>query len=235
MTIALDQSGSVSILSGTTTATIDITAATTGAWVYLWIALGGVATTGLTVTGFTDVVTQQDEGTTLHYALMRRKKVAGDTTFTANWTGSNKGVFSWASFSGVDATTPDEAAVMAVNGTTSRTVVPTSSATATAANRHALAFFAVRTTTSGIAPFTWTPDAALSEVLDIDNAAAASAPWIGTESAFSAAPVASGAHTYSGTHSGGSLLHDASALLYLIPAAGGGGSTNWQGGFGDVM
>jgi len=234
MTIAVDNFGSTVITAGATSRAINFSAATDGTWVYCWVSLGG-AVSALTVAGFTSVVTPSVEGTAMYYGLFRRKKVAGDTTAAISWTGSAKGTIVWVSVAGVDGTTPDESATIANNGTTSRTGVPTPSATPTATNRFALAFFGARTTNSANKPISWTADAGLIEVIDIDNNAAASSPWIGAQIAISPSAVTNAAHTYTGSHNVAES-HDGSVLLYLIPAAGGGGgSSNWGGSFADAM
>lgn len=215
-----DSSGSTAILAGTTSAVVDITAAAVGAVCYAWAALGANSGT-VSATGWTDPsnVINADEGTVAHYAILRRIKQSGDTTFTFSWSASAKGVIAWQSYTGVDPVTPDEQAALATNGVTSRTAVPTPSATPTAANRVPVAFFAVRTSTVGNKPITWTPDAATTERVDVDNNASGSAPWMGVEIADTATAVSQAAHSYTATHNA-SEGHDGSAILYLIPSSG---------------
>lgn len=215
-TIALDTTGSTSVLAGTTSTTVDITAAAVGAWCYCWVAL--VINSGaVTATGWTSLL-NSDEGTSAHYALLRRQKQLGDTTFTFSWTTSTKGTLAWASWTGLDSVTPDEQATLATNGVTGRTAVPTPSATPTAADRWAAAFFGVRTSTVGNKPITWTPDGATTERIDVDNNLAGSSPWSGVEIADTNAAVTQAAHSYTATHNA-SEGHDGSAILFLIPGA----------------
>jgi hypothetical protein len=217
-TLAFDTSGSTAMTAGATSTTIDITAAAVGAICYVWIAIGPAPTGTINITGWTNVFTQTEDGTTARYALLRRVKQAGDTTFTVSWINSAKGTLSWVSYTGQDAVTPDEGGTLATNGVTSRTAVPTPSGTPTAADRWAVGFFSARTSTVGNKPITWTPDAALNERIDVDNNAAGSAPWIGNEIADSNAAVTQSAHSYTGTHNAAES-HDGSAILFLIPGA----------------
>ena len=217
MAIAFGTTGSTSMTAAATSASVNISAATDGDWVYCWVALG-VNAGAVSATGWTSLL-DADEGTSAHYALLRRQKQAGDTSFTFSWTTSTKGTLAWASWSGLDGTTPDEGAALATNGSTSRTAVPSPSATPTAANRWAAAAFANRTTTVGNKPITWTADAAQTERVDVDNNAAGSAPWVGTEIADTASAVTQAAHSYTATHAPAAESHDGSAIWFLIPAA----------------
>lgn len=224
-TIAFDQSGSTPMTVGATSASLDISAAAVGAWCYAWVALG-INSGTVSATGWQDVsnVINSDEGTAAHYALLRRKKVNGDTTFTFSWTTSTKGVLSWASWTGLDDVTPDEGASLATNGSTSRNTVPTNSATPNAANRWAVQFAAVRTTTAGNKPISWTADAALVERFDGDNNTAGSAPWVGVQIADSNSAVTQASHSYTATHAPANESHDGTAILFLIPGAAGSGT-----------
>jgi hypothetical protein len=215
--IAFGTTGSTSMTAGATSATVDISAATVGDWVYCWVALG-LNSGAVSATGWTSLL-DADEGTSAHYALLRRQRQAGDTTFSFGWTTSTKGTLGWASWSGLDGTTPDEGAALATNGSTSRTAVPTPSATPTTATRWAASAFANRTTSVGNKPITWTSDGAQTERLDVDNNAAGSAPWVGLEIADTNATVTQAAHTYTATHAPAAETHDGSAIWFLIPAA----------------
>jgi len=218
--IAFDTTGNLPTTTGATSASIDITSAATGAWVYLWVAMPS-ATSAASGTGWTAVASSLDASATpVAYTVLRRLKQAGDTTFTISWTTTGKGVLVWASWTGVDGTTPDEGASVANNSTTSRTAVPTPSATPTAGNRWAVGFFSARTSTAGNKPITWTPDAATAERADVDNDLAASAAWDGTEIADTNGAVTQAAHSYTATHNAAES-HDGSAILFLIPAAAG--------------
>jgi hypothetical protein len=214
--IAFDTTGSTSMTAGATSTNVDISAAAVGAWCYCWVALG-INSGAVSATGWTSLL-DADEGAAAHYALLRRQKQGGDTTFSFGWTTSTKGTLTWASWTGLDSATPDEGAALATNGVTSRTAVPTPSATPTAANRWAVGFFANRTTNVANKPITYTPDAAQTERIDVDNAAAGSAPWVGTEIADTNSAVTQAAHSYTATHNAAES-HDGSAILFLIPGA----------------
>lgn len=216
-TIKKDQTGFTAVTTSAASATVDITAAAVGTMVYAWVVLGVNTSAAVSSTGWTSVLNAV-EGTSCRYALLRKRKAVGDTTFTFSWTTSTKGTIVWTSYFGVDPTTPDENATLVTNGTTSRTAVPTSSQTPSAATRTALACYGVRTTNSANKPITWTADAALVERIDADNNTAAANPWCGATMADSNGPVTQAAHSYTGTHNFAES-HDGAAILYLIPAA----------------
>jgi hypothetical protein len=220
MAIALDTTGSTATTAGGTAATVDITAAATGAWAYLFISMPAATTTPSNAS-WTQLAAVTDSVLTVQYAICRRQKQAGDTTFSFTWSGAAKGVLAWASYTGLDGTTPDEGAAVTFNGTTSATAVPTPSATPSATGRWALAFFAARTSTSGNKNITWTPDAATTERLDANNSAAASAAWTGVEIADTNTTVAASSQSYTATHAPAAEAHDGSGILFLIPPTGG--------------
>lgn len=215
MTIAADSSGSTAITASATSAAVDITSAAAGAWCYAWCALA-TAPGAITATGWTPVQAATD-GINAGYAVLRRLKQAGDTTFTFSFS-SSKGIIGWVSYTGLNASTPDEASAITVNDTISRTAVPTPAATPLGTGRWAVAFFAVRTTISANKPITWTPDAATTERVDADNSAAASAPWMGEEIADTNGTVTATAHSYTATHNVAESK-DGSAILFLVPPA----------------
>lgn len=222
MAIVPDSSGSTPTITGTASAVIDITTASVGAWCYVWGALG-VNTGAVSATGWTSLL-DADSGTFTHFCLLRRQKQAGDTTFTFSWPTTVKTTFGWVSYTGLDPVTPDEGAALASNDTISRTAVSTPSGTPTAADRWAVAFYGQRDSTSGNKNIVWTPDAALTERLDVNNSAAVSAPWTGIEISDSGGPVAQSAQSYTATSGPAAQSHDGSAIIFLIPAASGSGS-----------
>ncbi len=219
-TITPDQAGSTAVTTGLTSATLDITAAAVGAACYAWVAVGSsnAGAPSIAATGW-NVVQAVADSTTAEYAVLSRIKQAGDTTFTVTWSTAAHAELVWASWTGVNTVTPDEQSAIAANGATSRTAVPTPTATPTAADRWAVGFFAARTSTSGNKAITWTPDAAQTERVDANNSAAASAVWFGNEIADTAAAVSQAAHSYTATHAPAAESHDGSAILFLIPAA----------------
>src|SRR5690242_11512980 len=201
---------------------VDITTAADNAWVYVWFALGLNTASAVSATGWSDPsnVCNANDGTSARYALLRRQKQSGDTTFTFSWGGtSTKGVAQWVSYTGLDNTTPDELANLTVRGASGHTTVPTASITPNAADRWIAVFFAVRTSTSGNKAISWTPDAATVERADTNNSAAASAAWMGIEAADTNGVVTQAAHSYTATHNF-TETHDAAAILALIPASG---------------
>jgi hypothetical protein len=218
--IAPDANGSTAVTAAAQAATVDITAAAAGAWCYLWCAISTASTTQAGVPSSASWTTLQSVQTASGtsgacYAVYRRQKQAGDTTFSFTWTANAKGVFAWASYAGLNST-PDEQSAIALNDTTSRAGVPTPSATPSNSNRWALAFFGQRSTTTGNRPTAWTHDAALTERKEADNSAAASSPWLGADIEDSNGPVTQAAHSYTAT-SNQTESHDGSAILFLIP------------------
>lgn len=211
MTIAVDQSGATAVITNTTSGVIDITTAADGKWVYLWALLTGSITVAPSATGWTAIATDSPNST-----LLKRKKVTGDTTFTVNWTGSAQGVLAWVSINGAHPTLAEESAASTDFSGTTRTGTPTPSASPTAADRFALAFFTVKAAATGTKAITWTSDAALTEVLDVNNSAASDGSWVGTEIAISPAAVTNASHQYTATHNF-TETRDFSAILYLIP------------------
>ncbi|HEV2260268.1 MAG TPA: hypothetical protein VGS06_44750, partial [Streptosporangiaceae bacterium] len=219
MAIALDSSGTTKVTAGATSATLDITSAAVGATVYAGLFLGATQTS-TTLTGWTSRV-EADESTATHYAVYRRVKQSGDTTFTWSWVTSTHGVIEWASYTGGDQSTFDELAQAQLH--TTGTSFATPSLTPNGAGRWSLAFtYARDTTSSADLPdgSTWTPDAALTERLDASTAAGSS-PWISAELADSNGTVTVAAHSYTATCATAES-HGAAILLFLIPASSAG-------------
>lgn len=201
--------------AGTST-TVDITNCPVGDWVYCWIVLDA-GQTSVTMTGWTQVL-QGDEPTvtpSTHYALYRRKKVGGDTTFTISWPTSAKGTFGLIAWPNLHPTTPDEGAAITLH--TTGTAYPTPSATPVGSQRRAAMFTYSRTSTAGNKAISFTSDGALVEQIDFNNSAAASSPWVGQDIASSLAAVTKAAHTYTATQAFAET-HGGALILYLIPA-----------------
>ena len=212
VSIANTWTSSTTLTAAATSVSIDITAAPVGDWVYCFAAIGANQT-GVTMTGWT-VVLEGDESTSTHYALLRRKKQSGDTTFTLSWPTSSKGTFGLAAWTGLDPTTPDELAQVQLH--TTGTSYPTPSVTPGGSGRYAATFTYSRTSTTANKAIAFTPDAALAERLDFNNSAAASAPWTGQEIADSSSPVTVAAHSYTAVQAF-SESHGGAILLYLVP------------------
>ncbi|MER7063965.1 hypothetical protein [Streptomyces albidoflavus] len=216
MGIVAGVSGQTSITAGATSTSLDISTATDNEWVHAFLTLGATQASDVTWTGWAKVL-EGDSGTGSHYALYRRKKVAGDTTFSVSWVTSSKGTLGWQQWTGLDGTAPDELAQFNAH-LSSGTSYVTPSITPNAADRWAATFTYARSTTSGNKNISWTPDAALVERLDVNNSAAASAPWTGLEIADSNAAVTASSHSYNAVEAF-SESHGGALLLYLIPAA----------------
>jgi hypothetical protein len=218
--IALDSSGSTLITTSVSTANVDITTAATGATCYALLALGVSQASNVTWTGWTSVL-EGNEGTATHYALYRRVKVAGDTTFAVSWPTATKGTLGWASYTGGDQTTFDELAAATLH-TSAGTTYPTPSLTPTGSGRWALTGTWSRSTTTANQTESYTPDAALTERVDVNNG---TNPWVPLELADSNGTVTVAAHSYTATMtttgSSASESHGGALLVYLIPAAGG--------------
>lgn len=214
--IANTWTSSTVLTAAATSVSIDITAAPSGDWVYCFAAIGANQT-GVTMTGWT-VVLEGDESTSTHYALLRRKKQVGDTTFTLSWPTSSKGTFGLSAWTGLDASTPDELAQVQLH--TTGTTYPTPSVTPGGSGRYAATFTYSRTSTSANKAISFTPDAALAERLDFNNSGAASAPWTGQEIADSSAPVTIAAHGYTAVQAF-TESHGGAILLYLVPPQSG--------------
>jgi hypothetical protein len=206
------------VTTAATTFAPNIATAADGSYVFLWVAWGTASAT-FSQTGWTQLGVI-NTASTITGALFYKVKAAGNTTTTFT-TQSGKGSWGWASYTGLDPTTPydfiDVATNMLAKAATSVNV-STPSVTAATALKWALAFFASRSSTSGNAAITFTPDAALTERLDQNNQAAASGIWTGVEIADSNGPVTAAAHSYTAVASF-SEQYGAGALMYLNPHA----------------
>jgi hypothetical protein len=220
--ITPDSGGGGAVTAATTSFTIDITSAADGSDVFVWVQWGLLNCT-FTATGWTQIGPLSTDST-MTCVILYRRKVAGDTTFTVTPSGSAKGSHQWQSYTGLDSTTPYQAATTAGNllkKNTSGTAIPTPSVTNTDATSWALAFFASRSSTASQKAITFTPDPALVERRDGNNSAASSGIWTGGEIADSNAAVTAAAHDYTATASF-SETHGVGGLLYLNPAAASG-------------
>ena len=208
----VDTSVSVAVTTNVATATIDITTAITGNWVYLFVTVVGAVSVAPSCTGWTTVGTDSP-----NVRIFRRKKVGGDTTFTVNWTGASNAMLSWVSWNNLDPTTPDESCSITDQSGTSRTAVPTPSASPTTTGRYAVGYFSTRASVVGNKNITWTPDAALTEIVDANGSAGSVNSWVGHEIAWSVTAVTNASHSYTATHNLAET-RDFSGILYLIPA-----------------
>lgn len=220
--VAFDSSGTNAFTTSASSATVDITTAATDSWCYAFAALGALQT-ATAMTGWTLLGEGPGGGSTPAnwYAVWRRRKVAGDTTFTMSWGTSTKGCVHWASYTGVDPTTPDESFAFVAHSSTGSTAFPTPLSPPTAANRWALAGFYTRSTTAG--GFTWTADAGLTERVDLSTTGGTN-PWTGIQIADSVGAVTQANHTYTATCSA-SESQGGAWLAYLVPAPVSGGAS----------
>ena len=207
MAIAFDSSGSA-VGNGVTTLTVDITSAATGAWCYAYLQIGSPETS-VTFTGWTNLV-DADEGTSSHYSIWKRQKIAGDTTFSPSWPTSEGSASGWVSYTGLNNAAPDEQFASTTHTVSSASFV-TPTATPTTATEWALTFYGARST---VAAYTYTPDGALVERIDACNT---SNRWSGIEIADSNGTVTQASHSYTATCSA-SQSHGATAILFLQPS-----------------
>lgn len=207
--ITFDHSGSATGNS-VTTLTVDITTATVGAVCICWIYTASPETS-VTFTGWTQLASV-DESTASHYSLWWRAKQSGDTTFAPSWPTAQGSSAVWASYTGVNTTTPVEGEAdqaISTAGTTQATV----SSTPTAASRWAVACYGARSTT---ASFTYS-SADAAQTLRVQTVNTANR-WACAMLSDSNGTVTQAAHTYTATLSA-SQSHGADAVVYLIPAA----------------
>jgi hypothetical protein len=217
--IARDVTGpAVKMTTAATSATVDITTAAAGSFVFCLVALG-LNEASLTFTGWTQLLAG-DESTATHYGLFWRQKIAGDTTFTVSWPSSTKGTIGWVSYTGLNAAAPQELAAVTLH-TTGTSFVSPSLTPSTAAEWALFCCYARDTTLATDLPdgTAWAPDAALTELLDASNQAS-SGTWVAIEFADSGAAVTQAAHSYTAV-SATAESHGAAFLLFLNPAAGG--------------
>jgi hypothetical protein len=205
------------VIAGATVTSVDITACPAGDWVYCWVVLDA-AQTAVTMTNWTLRLEGNEpvSSSLTHYALFRRKKVAGDTTFTISWPTSAKGTIGLIAWPNLHPTAPDEGAAVLLH--TAGTNYPTPSATPAGPQRRAAMFTYSRSSTSGNKAIAFTPDAALVEQLDFNNSTAGGSPWVGQQIASSLGPVTTAAHTYTAVQLF-TETHGAALILYLVPAS----------------
>ncbi len=207
MAIAFDSSGSTTGNS-VNSLTVDITSAAVGAFVYCHVQIGTTVSAGTTMTGWTKLL-DADEGSSSHYALWRRQKQSGDTTFSITWTNSQGACADWVSYTGLNSSTPDELATAATHTTSSASYV-TPSLTPNGTGRWALAFAGARSTTSAE---TWTYPGSMSGRVQAVNSATR---WSPVAAADSNGTVTQTSQSYTFTLSA-SEQHGASILLFLVP------------------
>jgi parallel beta-helix repeat protein len=221
--IAFRTASQTAITSGVTQATITAPAGVqAGDVMVAWLALtnpvsGFTFGSGWTPFSWSPLV----DGSSYQVFGYYKVATAADAgaTYTASWTGTSKGTFAIAAYSGVDNSAPlaGSAALVDNNSSTSLT---TPSLASSASTSWAVAFYSIRSSTTSQSNNSWTPDPVLVERVDANNSAAASSPWVAIEAADSAAAVTTSPHSYTAT-AAYPESHKAAALIYLRQAPSG--------------
>jgi parallel beta-helix repeat protein len=224
--IAFRAASQAPITSGVTHASIGAPAGVQpGDVMIAWLALASPVTgfsfgSGWTPFSWSPVV----DGTA--YQVFGYYKVAtsadAGATYTASWTGTAKGTFAIAAYSGVDNAAPLAGTAALVDNNSSSSLT-TPSLASSAATSWAVALYSIRSTTSTNKNNSWTPDPALTERVDANNSGAASSAWAAIEIADSNADVGTSANSYT-AQAVFAESHKAAALVYLRQAPGGAGS-----------
>ncbi len=210
MAIAFDSTGSVTG-NNVATVTVDITTAATGAFCYCFFQIATNELKGITFTGWQRLI-DTDEAVSSHFALFRRVKQSGDTTFAASWNTAQGVAAAWASYTGLNATYPEEGFVGATHITNSASYV-TPTGTPADATRWALGCAGARSTvTTGE---TWTGPGAMTIRSQAVNSTLRCSP---VAIADTNATVAQSAQSYTFTLSAAEV-HGGTTLAFLIPAA----------------
>jgi hypothetical protein len=208
--IAFDATGST-VGNNVATVTIDITAAATGAVCYCFFQIATNEPKGLTFAGWQRLV-DSDEAVSSHFALWRRTKQSGDTTFPASWNTAQGVSAVWASYTGLASPYPDEGYVGVAHIANSASYT-TPSGTPQDNTRWALACAGARSTvTTGE---TWTAPGALTLRGQAVNSTLRCSP---VAIADSNGAVAFSAQSYTFTLSAAEA-HGGTVLAFLIPAA----------------
>jgi hypothetical protein len=207
--IAFDNTGSA-FSNAATSLSIDITAAATGAWVYAYFQIGGSEPNGVTLAGWNKLIDQNEPNSGSHFAMFRRVKQSGDTTFSASFQSSQSVVAAWSSYTGLNSDVPDEGFQGASQqSTTSSYTTPTG--TPVDNTRWALAAVGARSTVSAE---TWTAPASLTLRVQAVNTASR---WDPVAIADSNGAVAASAQSYTFTLSA-SEAHGGKVLGFLVPS-----------------
>lgn len=148
-------------------------------------------------------------------------------TYNASWSGSAKGTFVIADYSGVDTAAP-LAGAAALADTNSSTSLSTPVLAPSGAASWAVGLYGIRSTTSANSNNSWTPDPVLVQRAGANNAAASSSPWVAvaiddSNGPVSAAAPCAAARSYTAT-AAFAEGHKAAAIVYLRPAPNGGSS-----------
>lgn len=194
---------------------IDISGATTDEWVYCFLTK--TKSGGTTLNGW-DLVLSGDQNTNYHFALYRRRKQSGDTTFTTSWSTSCRALACLIQWTGLDATVPDERAIAQFH--TSGDTWATASATPNGGSRWAATFTSYRTTNIADNNPSWT-STGLTQRQDLDTSAGLT-PWLVALTTDTNAAVTEAAHDY--THIASATNSSGVSVLMFLVAGGLNGS-----------
>lgn len=202
--------------SASTSLTIDISSAIVGETVYAWIALR-FSQTSVTFTGWTQIGTLQSISSSAAFALFKRTKVSGDTTFTLSWSpNSTSALVLLQQWPGAVA---DEGGSVTTR-TSAANVFTTPGATPNDGNRWAVGFFCAVDGDSTHKTVTWTPSGDMTTTVQTDVNTTGTLAWNNSAITDSNGPVSIASHSATETTSGTSTINNGgAAILYLIPAS----------------
>lgn len=229
--IAFRAASQTSITSGVTHASIAAPAGVQpGDVMIAWLALGYQVTGFSFGSGWTPFSwSPAADGTAWQAFGYYKVATSADAgaSYTASWTGSAKGTFTIADYSGVDSAAP-LAGTAALIDTNSSNALSTPVLASSAATSWAVALYAIRSTTSANSNNSWTPDPALTQRVNANNSAATSSPWAAiavsdSNGAVHAPAFCAAARSYTAT-AVFAEGHKAAAIIYLRQAPNGAGS-----------
>jgi len=201
---------------------VDISGAPTGDWVYAFTVIAASQTGNIAAGagGEWTTLVEGNQSTATHYALHRRKKVAGDTTFTFTWDTSQKATILLSSWPGLDGTTPEDTVsgsnVLLHSAASGN--YPTPSLTPAATGRWAAVWAWLRSTSASPGSLDWIADAALVERNDQSTS---SSRWVSIELSDSNGIVTVAAHSYTPTNADTAESNGGAVLVYLAPPSTG--------------
>jgi hypothetical protein len=218
--IARGWTGSANNTAAATSLTIDITGATVGEWVFAWCQSRS-AVTAQAISGWTQVGTAQAMGGGTGnglQTLFRRKKVAGDTTFSLTWTTSAQHEALLVQYTGVHQTTPVEGYLTQAITSATSNQMPSPSSTPSFADRWAVTSHTAGSSDSTHKTVTWTAPSGMTEAGHVNNPNT-TIIWNGLGVFDTGAVVTAAAHSYTATaiNGGTAMTNGSSSILFLIP------------------
>lgn len=201
--------------SASSSLSIDITGATVGETVYAWIALR-FSQTSTTFTGWTQIDILRTIASTGAWALYKRVKQAGDTTFTLSWSpNSTSGLVLLQQWPG---TVADEGGSV-ITRSSAANVFSTPAATPTDGNRWAVGFYCASDSDSTNKTATWTPTGDMTTTAQTGVNTTGTLAWSNSAICDSNGPVSIASHSGTETTSGTTTINNgAAAILFLIPS-----------------